>query len=185
MKKLRVGILGLQGCVTPHIAHLSALDCQAHIVKTEHDIHSIDALILPGGESTTLLKLIERFALEHALLSHIQKKPTWGICAGSILLASKVTLPQQKSFSALNIEVERNAFGGQKESFVAEVNGEAQAFIRAPSIRKLGNEVECLARFQGAPVWVIQNRIMATTFHPELGTSRPSSQHRYFVKLVR
>lgn len=179
-----IGVLALQGAVEPHKPHIEA--CGAHYcpVKTAKQIEEIDALILPGGESTTMLKLIQNFNLWDILLKTFQTKPVWGICAGSILLAEQVVNPEQRSFSALPIRIGRNGYGRQIDSHHAEINGYTVSFIRAPVIENLNGDLDILAEHDGTPVWVKKGRIMATTFHPELTLEYPSPMHKYFIETL-
>ena len=116
MKPFTIGILALQGCIDPHRPHVEALDIKFKEVKTAKHLEEVDAYILPGGESTTMLRLIKIFGLKEILAMEFAKKPVWGICAGAILMASKVTNPKQESFSLLDFEIEHNSYGGQLQS---------------------------------------------------------------------
>ncbi len=184
-KKLLIGVLALQGAVQPHKAHIEAAGADFMAVKTAADFEKIDALILPGGESTTMLKLIERFDLWDSLADQFTKKPVWGICAGSILLAETVLSPTQKSFAALPITVERNGYGRQLDSHHVDINGYPVSFIRAPIITEVGQGVEVIASHNDRPAWVKKGHIMATAFHPELTLDFPSPMHRAFIDLAR
>ncbi len=182
----KVGVLALQGCVQPHFAHLRAAGAEPVEVRTREDLNSVDGLILPGGESSTMLKLLNTLGLKQALCDFAARKPVWGICAGSILMAREVTHPQQESFAFMDISVERNAFGRQLESFTTELAGMKDvAFIRAPRIRTLGPGVRVLADLEGEPVWVEEGRHMASTCHPELSPETPSPFHLRFVERLR
>ncbi len=178
-----IGVLALQGAVQPHKAHIEAAGGEFRFVKTPEQFDEVDAFILPGGESTTMLKLIDVFDLWKSLEENFKTKPVWGICAGSILLAEKVTDPQQKSFGILPITIQRNGYGRQLESHHAEINGYEVSFIRAPVITDAG-KTEILAEHEGKPVWVRSGKYMATTFHPELTMTYPSPMHQAFVDLV-
>jgi 5'-phosphate synthase pdxT subunit len=180
-----VGIFALQGAVTPHIPHLAALGAEAREVRRAEDLRGCAGLILPGGESSTMLKLIGTFGLREPLAEAFQRIPVWGICAGCILLAREVRHPAQWSFGCLDIAVERNAYGSQIQSHEDVVDGYPVAFIRAPVLRSVGEGVETLALHRENPAWVRQGRIMATTFHPELALNPPSPMHRAFLELVR
>lgn len=179
-----IGVLALQGAVDPHKAHIEAAGGEFRAVKTPEQFAEADAFILPGGESTTMLKLIETFGLWDVLKEQFSKKPVWGICAGSILLAQKVKNPEQKSFGILPITVERNAYGRQLQSHHADINGYTVSFIRAPVITDAG-KAEVLAEYEGHPVWVGHGKNMATTFHAELTADYPSPMHKAFIDLVR
>lgn len=185
MGKPIIGVLALQGAVEPHRKHIEAAGGEFRAVKTPEQFETVDAFILPGGESTTMLKLIDTFDLWDALAAQFKAKPVWGICAGSILIAENVTSPAQKSFGLLPITVERNAYGRQLESHHVDINGYDVSLIRAPVISKVGEGVAVKATHEGKPVWVEKGRYMATTFHPELTLDYPSPMHREFVNLVR
>lgn len=180
-----IGCLALQGCVERHRPHVEAAGASFSAVKTPKQFEEVDAFILPGGESTTMLKLIERFDLWDVLAKEFAAKPVWGICAGSILLAEKVLNPAQKSFGILPITVERNGYGRQLDSHHAVVDGYEVSLIRAPVIKEIGKGVEVLAEHDGDPVWIRQGNNMATTFHPELTFEFPSPMHQIFVDTVR
>lgn len=180
----RIGVLALQGCVDPHRAHIEALGAEFLPVKTADHIKTIDALILPGGESTTMLKLIETFDLWDVLLDSFKTKPVWGICAGSILLAQKVENPSQKSFGILPISVRRNAYGRQLESHYAKINDYTVSFIRAPIIEKTADDVAILAHHENRAVWVRHGQNFASTFHPELTQKFPSPMHQSFYAVL-
>jgi pyridoxal 5'-phosphate synthase pdxT subunit len=179
-----IGVLALQGAVQPHKPHIEAAGGEFRAVKTPEQFDEVDAFILPGGESTTMLKLIETFGLWDSLRKNFEKKPVWGICAGSILLAEKVIDPAQKSFGILPITVQRNAYGRQIDSHHAEIDGYPISLIRAPVITDAG-KTEVLAEHEDTPVWVRLGRNMATTFHPELTLDYPSPMHKAFIDLVR
>ena len=182
--KKKIGVFALQGAVQPHKAHIEACGAEFCAVKTAKDFESVDAFILPGGESTTMLKLIERFELWDVLVGQFSKKPVWGICAGSILLAETVLNPAQKSFGLLPMTVERNGYGRQLESHHASIDGYNVSFIRAPVITKLSETVDVLAEYDGQPVWVRKGAVMASTFHPELTMEYPSPMHKAFIESV-
>lgn len=184
-EKSVIGVLALQGAVEPHRPHIEALGAEFRAVKTPEQFEEIDAFILPGGESTTMLKLIEAFGLWDALAGQFARKPVWGVCAGSILMAETVTSPAQKSFSLLPITVQRNGYGRQLDSHHAQVNSYDVSFIRAPVITKVSNDVTVKATHEGTPVWVQKGPYMATTFHAELTLDFPSPMHGEFVRLVR
>lgn len=179
-----IGILALQGAVTPHLPHLAALGAEACEVRRPEDLPGCDGLILPGGESSTMLRLIGTFGLREPLAEALERIPAWGICAGCILLAREVRHPAQWSFGVLDIVVERNAYGSQVQSHEDVVDGYPVAYIRAPVVRSVGPGVDVLARHRGNPAWVRQGRHMATTFHAELALSPPSPMHRAFMALV-
>jgi 5'-phosphate synthase pdxT subunit len=183
-RKPIIGVLALQGAVEPHKSHIEAAGGEFCAVKTPEEFNEVDGFILPGGESTTMLKLIEAFDLWKPLAENFSNKPVWGICAGSILLAENVTNPAQKSFGILPITVQRNAYGRQLESHQTDINGYTVSFIRAPIITVTGKDVEILAAHNNTPVWVKSDRAMASTFHPELTPVYPSPMHKAFIDLV-
>lgn len=175
-----VGVLALQGDVREHLGILESLGVSSVAVKHAEQMEEIDALVLPGAESTTIVKMALRFDLFEPLRDAISSGlPTYGTCAGMIVLAGALTEGDQPLLGCLDVVVKRNAFGRQNESFEAdvEVDGLAEpfraVFIRAPWVDKVGSEVEILATIDDHPVMVRQDHIMATSFHPELtGDSR-------------
>jgi 5'-phosphate synthase pdxT subunit len=182
-----VGILALQGDFEAHRGALERAGARALEVRSASDMAKCDGLVIPGGESTTMLKLIEAEGLLEPLLAFGREKPIYGTCAGAILLAREVSRPAQASLKLMDIAVERNAYGRQVDSRVAKVQaedgGEMEAvFIRAPVIREVGEGARVLARYQGDPVWVEEGRHMVTTFHPEL-TQDPRIHRRFVEKL--
>ena len=181
-----VGVLALQGDFHAHVRALVRAQAHPIEVRTARDLAACDGLIIPGGESTTMLKLIGLENLLEPLRAFGQTKPIFGTCAGAILLAKEVSRPEQPSLALMDIAVERNAYGRQVDSRVATIDAGSEqmeaVFIRAPIIRKVGPGVNVLASYQGNPVWVEQGRHMATTFHPELGTN--SYIHRCFAAKV-
>lgn len=181
--KPTIGVLALQGAVEPHRAHIEAAGAEFRAVKTPDQFNEVDAFIIPGGESTTMLKLIERFNLWDTLADQFAQKPVWGICAGAILMAQTVKDPQQKSFDLLPITVQRNAYGRQLQSHHEDINGYPVSFIRAPIIEDHGN-CKILATHNNTPVWVQKGPHMATTFHPELTNNFPSLMHKAFVDTI-
>ena len=184
MKGPIVGVLALQGCVFPHRYHIESLGGIFKEVRTTEDFKDIQALILPGGESTTMLKLIKLFSLEESLRAAFERVPTWGICAGAILLAKTVESPHQWSFGALDISIQRNGYGRQLDSFNTEIEGSPVSFIRAPIIKSVGLDVQVKVTDRDFPVWVQSGHIMATTFHPELPQEKPSHMHDFFLKNI-
>lgn len=171
----RVGVLALQGDVREHEAILGSLGVESSRVKRPEDLGQIDALVIPGGESTTIGKMAVRFGLLDPLRSAIDGGlPTYGTCAGMILLAASLSEGDQPLIGALDVVVRRNAFGRQNESFEAAVDIDGlddpfhAVFIRAPWIDKVGAQVDVLAKVDGHPVMVRQEAILASSFHPEL-----------------
>ena len=185
----RVGVLALQGDVREHLGILDSFDVEAIGVKTPEQLASVDALVIPGGESTTIGKMAVRFGLLDPLRSAIDSGlPVYGTCAGMILLAGAVTEGDQPLIGALDVVVKRNAFGRQNESFEADLEIDGldstlhAVFIRAPWIEKVGSEVEVLSSVDDHPVMVRQGSILATSFHPELtGDGRI---HRMLLEMI-
>src|SRR5271154_5104601 len=172
---LTIGVLALQGAYDAHAKALTALGVTAKLVRVPAELEGLDGLIIPGGESTTFLKFLERDHFLDALQTFVEHTPTFGTCAGAILLAKDVHNPAQRSLAVLDIAVERNAYGRQIDSTIltapSELPGQPleMVFIRAPRITRTGPEVETLASRDGFPVLVRQDNILAATFHPELG----------------
>ncbi len=167
------GILALQGDFEAHAQAVQRAGGHAVQVRTPLELAACHGLIIPGGESTTMLKLLAFEGLTAPLLAFAADKPVYGTCAGAILLAKQVTHPAQASLGVLDISVERNAYGRQIDSRISRVTVKDQSemeavFIRAPIIRSTGPAVTILAWYQGDPVWIEQGSHMATTFHPEL-----------------
>jgi len=186
---MKIGVLAIQGDFDAHRRRLEQLGAEVVLVKKPEQLDAVDALVIPGGESTTFLKFLEKGGFLDKLREFVRAKPAFGTCAGAILLASEVEDPPQPSLGALDISVRRNAYGRQLESFIGE--GETQlpggplemVFIRAPKIERVGPSVEILAREKNDPVLVRQGKIMVATFHPEL--SDDTRVHAEFLKLVR
>jgi 5'-phosphate synthase pdxT subunit len=189
---MKVGVLALQGDVREHIQSLMACDVEAVAVRRAQEIESIDALVLPGGESTTIAQLAEVFGIFDLIKNKIKNgMPVYGSCAGMILLAEEILDAKvgQKSFGGLDITVRRNAFGRQIDSFESDIefnDGFEQliraVFIRAPWVEKVSSEVQVLASVDAHPVAVRTKTALATSFHPELtGDLRI---HRYFIEQV-
>lgn len=183
---MRVGILALQGAVAPHQAKLNSLGVEAVEVRRAHDLENIAGIILPGGESTTMLHLLKLNDLYDPLKEFVAERQTWGVCAGTILLATRVTGPEQPSFGSMDIDVARNAFGRQVDSFIAPLESDISrfqgvegVFIRAPRIRRLGPKVKSLITWKNEPVMVEEANLLATTFHPEL--TEGFRLHQYFL----
>ena len=187
---MRVGVLALQGDFREHIAAFSAIGVEAIAVKTAEEINSVDALVLPGVESTTIAKLARIFEVFDLIKQKIKDGlPVYGSCAGLILLSNKILdgIEGQETFGGLNVIARRNAFGRQVDSFEGEIDfagvGKLNGvFIRAPWVEEVGTEVEVLASSHGHPVAVRQGKILATSFHPELTDNH--AVHRYFVEEI-
>lgn len=174
---MRIGILGVQGAFAEHQAMLGSLGTAAVLVRLPSDLEGLAGLILPGGESTTMRKLIERWGLRAPILELLERgAPVLGTCAGMILLANEITDGDEPVLPLLDIGVKRNAFGRQLESFEADIDvpilGDAPVhgvFIRAPVVERVGPDVDVLARLEdGRVVAVRQRNVIATAFHPEL-----------------
>jgi len=184
--KPEIGVLALQGDFEAHRKALERAGAHAKEVRSAADLESIDGLILPGGESTTMLKLLNIENLFDPLLEFGKNKPIFGTCAGAILLASEVLNPAQKSLALMDLTVERNAYGRQIDSRIGSIDLDGRSaeavFIRAPVIRRTGPQVKVLARYLDAPVLVEQGRHLAATFHPEL--SAGDRIHRHFIEKV-
>jgi 5'-phosphate synthase pdxT subunit len=185
----RIGVLAIQGDYDAHAQALRESGAEPILIRKPEQLAAIDGLIIPGGESTTFLKFLERDGFLASLQDFVARKPTFGTCAGCILLATEVTHPPQQSLGVLNATVERNAYGRQIDSAIQ--TGDTQlpggplemVYIRAPRIVKTGDGVQVLATRDGFPVLVEQGHIMAATFHPELSSDR--RVHQRFVDLVR
>lgn len=186
---LRIGVLAIQGDYDAHARALREAGAEPVLVRKPEQLAGIDGLIIPGGESTTFLKFLERDGFLGSLQDFVRTKPTFGTCAGCILLAKEVTHPAQASLGVLDATVERNAYGRQIDSSIE--SGDTQlpggplemVYIRAPRIVKAGDDVQVLAQRDGFPVLVEQGHIMAATFHPELSDDR--RVHQRFIELVR
>lgn len=170
----KIGVLALQGDFEAHGKALARAGAEPVEVRSAADLAKVDGLVIPGGESTTMLKLLEEEKLLEPLREFGRRRPIFGTCAGAILLATDVSNPPQPSLALMDIGVQRNAYGRQLESRIARLNPEGLAgdleavFIRAPIIRRVGEKVKVLATYQGDPVLVEQGRHLVATFHPEL-----------------
>lgn len=189
---IRIGILAMQGSVIEHINVLSKMDgVIACRVRGEEDLKDISGLILPGGESTTIGKLLKDFKLAGPIVKKaVRGMPVWGTCAGMILMAKKIYNEDTVHLGLMNITVRRNAYGSQLDSFntnkyIPEISDKPfpLVFIRAPWVDKAGENVDILATVNEKIVAVRQNNMMATSFHPEL--TRDDSFHRYFVSMAK
>jgi 5'-phosphate synthase pdxT subunit len=172
--KKKIGVLALQGDFEAHEKALARAGAEAVAVRSAEDLQNVDGLVIPGGESTTMWKLLVEEKLLEPLREFGARRPIFGTCAGAILLASDVSNPAQPSLGLMDIDVERNAYGRQLESRIATLQpeglkGDLEAvFIRAPIIRRVGGDAKVLARYRGDPVLVEQGRHLVATFHPEL-----------------
>ena len=184
----RVGVLSLQGDFACHRRTLEALGVEAVRVTLPRDLAGLDALILPGGESTTMLRLLESTGLRAPLEAFVRDRPVLGTCAGIILLGTEVSPLPHPPFAVLDVTVERNAYGRQIDSFSAEVEAPVlggpfhAVFIRAPRIRRIGAGVEPIARRGEEPVGVRSGRTVGLCFHPEL--TQDLRFHRWFLERV-
>lgn len=186
--KKRVGVLALQGDFQAHARALAKAGAEPVEVRSAADLDKLDGLVIPGGESTTMLKLLEEEKLFDPLREFGRERPILGTCAGAILLAKNVGNPPQRSLGLMDMEVERNAYGRQLDSRIARLHPDGMdadleaVFIRAPIIRKVGDEAKVLASYQGDPVLVEQGRHLAATFHPEL--TEDSRVHLMFLRKI-
>ena len=180
-----IGVLALQGDFDAHRKRLEELGAEVVLVKKPEQLDEIDGLVIPGGESSTFLKLLGEAGFEK-LKQFVRAKPTFGTCAGAILLANEVENPKQAGLGALDIRIRRNGYGRQIDSSIREgrFRGEPaeMVFIRAPKIERVGPDVEVIATEGNDPVAVRHGRVMAATFHPEL--SADARVHRAFLDLV-
>ena len=173
-RRKRVGVLALQGDFEAHEKALTRAGAEPVQVRAAADLQQVDGLIIPGGESSTMMKLMEEEKLLDPVRDFGRQHPIFGTCAGAIVLASGVSRPSQPSLGLMDIDVERNAYGRQLDSRIAHLHpegtvGELEAvFIRAPKIRRVGKDVKVLAEYEGDPVLVEQGRHLVATFHPEL-----------------
>ncbi len=187
----RVGILGFQGCIEPHEDAFASLGVKTCRVTNPSHLESIDRLILPGGESSTILRFLKQNSMILPLQEFARQKPTWGICAGAILLASTVSNPEQDSLGILPIIAHRNFYGSQTESCTTTLEVDLvdtpvhAQFIRAPLLSKSSQEssaaLKIHASWQGHPVFFSLGNVWATSFHCEL--SPPYPLHEVFCKL--
>lgn len=186
---MKIGVLALQGAVSEHISMLKTLGVDAIPVKSKKDFDNINGLIIPGGESTTMGRIITKFNLDEVLKEKIENGlPVYGTCAGMILLAKRIENYEQFSLDVLDITVVRNAFGRQTDSM--EIDLEVKGldapfhaiFIRAPVAKDLGKDVISLAEVEEGSVFVRQNNIFASAFHPELG--KDPRIHKMFIEYI-
>jgi pyridoxal 5'-phosphate synthase pdxT subunit len=182
---MKIGVLALQGDFDAHRRRLEELGAEVVLVKKPEQLDEIDGLVIPGGESSTFLKLLGEAGFEK-LKQFVRGKPTFGTCAGAILLAKEVENPKQQGLGALDIGIRRNAYGRQIDSSIREGvfagSPTEMVFIRAPRIDRVGKGVEVIATEGKDPVAVRQGKIMAATFHPEL--SGDTRVHRAFLDLI-
>jgi pyridoxal 5'-phosphate synthase pdxT subunit len=183
---MKIGVLALQGDFDAHRRRLEELGAEVVLVKKPEQLDAIDGLVIPGGESGTFLKLLGEKGFAK-LKDFVHAKPTFGTCAGAILLATEVENPKQEGLGALNIRIRRNAYGRQIDSSIREgllgASPIEMVFIRAPKIEHVGEGVEVLATEGDDPVAVRQGKAMAATFHPELSEDRRI--HQAFLDMVQ
>ncbi|MBX6395019.1 MAG: pyridoxal 5'-phosphate synthase glutaminase subunit PdxT [Alicyclobacillaceae bacterium] len=188
---MKIGVLGLQGAVEEHVDRLRDVGAEPVVVKRPADLEGLRGLVLPGGESTTIGKLMRKYDLLEPIRDMGKSGvPLFGTCAGMILLAKEIEGGEEPHVGLMNIRVARNSFGRQKDSFetdllVQGIDGGAfrAVFIRAPHVTSVGDEVDVLATFQDRIVAVRQGNLLATSFHPEL--TDDTRIHRYFVDMVK
>lgn len=187
---MRVGVLALQGAVTEHIVSMQKAGADALPIKQVEQLQEIDGLIIPGGESTTIGKLMRKYGFIEAIRDFAgQGKPVFGTCAGMIVLANRIAGGEPEHLGLMDITVARNAFGRQRESFECdlEVKGIDEpvraVFIRAPLIAEVGPDVEVLSVYNDEIVTARQNHLLATSFHPEL--TDDYRLHQYFADMVK
>lgn len=186
---MKIGVLAIQGDYEAHKAVLERLGAEVTLVRKPEQLDAIDAIVIPGGESSTFLNFLTERGFLDKLRDFVSSKPAFGTCAGAILLAKEVENPPQLSLGALDIRIRRNAYGRQIDSSIRQektkLGGKPleMVFIRAPRIVDAGADVEVLASEGGNPVLVRQGKIMACTFHPEL--SQDTRVHEEFLKLVQ
>jgi 5'-phosphate synthase pdxT subunit len=189
-RAMKIGILAVQGDFEAHAATLARIGVDSVFVRTPSDMQGVDAVVLPGGESTTQWKFLVEEGLDKSLAEHAAKGGAiFGTCAGAILLARDVHNPKQESLGLADISVIRNGYGRQLASEVrhgaTEISSEAieMVFIRAPIIERVGPDTQVLAKSEGQPVLIRQKQILIATFHPEL--SNDTTVHQYFVDMIR
>lgn len=200
VSRIKIGVLDIQGSVEEHLDALKKIGAIAIAVKSKKDLDKVAGLIIPGGESTTIGKLMRRYGLDKAIKKRIQDTGNrkqrgeqtlsiWGTCAGAILLAKKIQNPRPHSLQLMDIEIERNAYGRQLDSFETEIFAPVLGrrkipapFIRAPRVKKASPKVKILAQYRGTPVMLRQENLLATMFHPEL--TDDTRVHRYFLSLT-
>ena len=187
---MRIGILALQGAFLEHKNILDTLGVENIYIKTKQDLENIDGIILPGGESTAMGKLLRDFDILNILKEKVERGfPVFGTCSGMILLAKELVNDETKHLSTMNISVKRNAYGRQLGSFKTHENFKGidekveMTFIRAPYVEKVGEGVEILAKVDDKIVAVKEKNMLAISFHPEL--TKDLSVHKYFLKMVK
>lgn len=186
---MKIGVLAIQGDYEAHKARLEQLGAEVTLVRKPEQLDAIDGIVIPGGESSTFLNFLAERGFLKKLRAFASNKPTFGTCAGAILLAKHVENPPQQSLGIMDIRIRRNAYGRQIDSSIREAQTKLgqkpleMVFIRAPKIVSTGKDVEVLATSANDPVLVRQGKIMAATFHPEL--SEDMRVHQEFVQMVK
>ena len=188
---MTIGVLGLQGAFARHRAVLEELGAANRLVRYPEELDGVDGLIIPGGETTTMSKLLDESGLRAVLLAFARERPVFGTCAGMVLMARDAGDARVETLDLLDLAVARNAYGRQVDSFTrsleVSLNGSLSelrgVFIRAPRILKIGGGVEVLVSVDGEPVFVRQGRHIACAFHPEL--SGTPTIHQYFLDIVK
>ena len=199
VKKISIGVIGVQGAISEHVTMMEAalkeknISGDAFVIRNKKELHDINALIIPGGESTTISKILYNSGLYTSILDRIKKNnlPIMGTCAGCVILASKITdnLKEIKHLSAINMQVTRNAFGRQRESFEKNIDIKGfskpfnAVFIRAPIIEKVWGNCKILAKFNKKIIMARENQFLALSFHPEL--TDDLRIHRYFLDMIK
>ena len=186
---MKIGVLSLQGDYQNHINRLRELSIDSKKVRYPNDLDLLDALIIPGGESTTMSKQIDRNNFRYKLKEYAKTNPVFGTCAGMILLSSTKKAKNLSPLGIMDFTVTRNAYGRQIESFSANLNLDFSdntdfhaVFIRAPKVSKIGKNIKILAKYKKQPVMITDGRHIATSFHPEMGTD--FRIHNYFMELI-
>lgn len=188
---VKIGVLALQGAVREHVKSLEAPNTEVVIIKRVEELNDLDGLVFPGGESTTMRRLVNKYGFFQPLRDFAEAgKPIFGTCAGLILMAERIEGSDEEGhLQLMDMKVERNAFGRQRESFettlvVDQVADDVEAvFIRAPLISETGESVDILAEYEGEIVAAKQNHLLACSFHPEL--TDDARLHQFFVKMVK
>lgn len=189
ISKQKIGVLAIQGAYLKHYNMFKALGCAPILVKTAHELTLIDKLTIPGGESTAMRILLKKHNLWDSLKDFCHNKPVFGTCAGAILLAQKIDDGIEESLEIMNIDIARNSYGRQIDSFITEIdfpyhgqiNKFPANFIRAPQIKSVATTVKTLISLNETPILVQENNALACAFHPELGDN--DLIHRYFLEL--
>lgn len=187
---MKIGVLALQGAFIEHIKMLKQLDIETVEVRLPEHLHGLDGLIIPGGESTTIGKLATDYGLIDPLRAFVNQKPTWGTCAGMIFLAKNIGVDEQPILGAMDIQVNRNAFGRQLDSFETDLQIDGLSdepfhalFIRAPVVTKVDASVQILSQLDDDRIVAVQqDHLLATAFHPEL--TNDLRLHSYFCDIV-